>query len=132
MRVAVLGRDGDVDGAALAHLGRDEVVRVRDGGAGVAACCAGLFDVGGWLGAYGEWGPACGGDGGGQGLEAFEVGHAEGTPVAAVDWQVGVSGWGVSSGGGGRCVQTTKRKSDWDFRVMYSCSFSMVRGISGW
>ena len=86
MRIPILGRDGHIHGSALAHLGRDEIVRIRDGGAGVAACCARLFDVLGWLGAYGEWGAAGGGDGGGQGLKAFEVGHAEGTPVAAVDW----------------------------------------------
>ena len=65
MRVSVPSRDSDIHVAALAHLGRDHVVRVRDGGAGVAARCARLGDGCGGLGADGEGGPACGGDGGG-------------------------------------------------------------------
>ena len=37
--------------------------------------------------------------------------------------------WGE---GGVGAVQTTKRKSDWDFRVMYSWSLSMVKRIRGY
>ncbi len=57
--------------------------------------------MGGGLGGHDEHFAAAAADGGEQGLEGFEVGHAEGAPVAAEVWVGGLGGWVVGGEGEG-------------------------------
>ena len=86
MLVPLLLADMHVDPALLPEVRDQRVVRVDDHVAGVAGGGAGGGQVRLGLGSDADDGAGVRCDqAGGQGGEGFEVGHAEGAPVAAVD-----------------------------------------------
>ena len=83
----VLGLVGNSHADEVARLEflEEDVVRVDNGGSGVACGGAHGFQIfGAFLGGYDDGGAAGGGDAARETLESLDVGDAEGAPVAAV------------------------------------------------
>ena len=86
MRIAPFLRNGHVEQAPPFELGGEDVVRIDNGVAAVSRLGARGGEVLGGLGGHDD-GVAVGADDSVfERAQAFEVGEAEGTPVAAVVW----------------------------------------------
>ena len=92
MLVSLLLAYSHINDAPPFELLHEQVLRVDDSLAVVAGRIAHLLEEAFGFGGYGDDVAACSADAGGEGLELFEVGLAEGTPVAAVDWRKGQLG----------------------------------------
>ena len=90
MRIPFLLTDRHIDDPPSPQLLRQQVLHVDDGLTVVARRFPHLGEFGLGFGSHGEDVPARGADARCEGLQLFEVGLAEGAPVAAVDCQRGV------------------------------------------
>lgn len=85
MLVLGLVGNGHIDEIARLEFLQEDMVRVDNGGSGVACCGAHGFHIfGAFLGGYDDGGATGGDDAARETLESLDVGDAEGTPMAAV------------------------------------------------